>query len=412
MTRYEILEAPSVLGLFPNGVEGLSEVLLDAGLAERLAAARGPLVLPPAFAGGIDPESGVRNATALADYARALADEVGFVLSRGAFPIVLGGDCSILLGSLLALRRRGRHGLLFLDGHADFAHPSEDPAGEAASMDLALATGRGPKVVADIEDRGPLVRDDDVALLGYRVFTDGTDRHLGLHVRDTAILVHDLDDIRRDGLTAALEASLARVARRRSLRVLRPPRRRRPRRCRHACRRLSRPRWPAVQRGRADHQGGTRERQGRGSGAHHLQSGSRSGWIARARARRHARRRTERKRRATRRRVGWVSLPAWRGRYLLAREHQPRSAPLPLPASPDVLRGELEVDSGSGRGVLQVGVLFVSCPLLSQSSREHVGQRRDGQASCPSGYVGQRRWLPRPKLGERDHGGSDGSCQA
>ena len=213
MIRYEILEAPSVLGLFPKGVEGLSRVLLDAGLAERLAAARGPLVTPPAYAGGIDPESGLRNATALADYARALADEVGSVLSRGAFPVVLGGDCSILLGSLLALRRRGRYGLLFLDGHADFAHPSEDPAGEAASMDLALATGRGPRVVADIEGRGPLVRDDDVALLGYRVLTDGTDRHLGTHVRDTAILVRDLDDIRRDGLTAALEASLARVAR-------------------------------------------------------------------------------------------------------------------------------------------------------------------------------------------------------
>ncbi len=213
MTRYEILEAPSVLGLFPKGVEGLSQALLAAGLAERLAATRGPLVRPPAYAGGIDPESGVRNATALADYARALADEVGSVLARGAFPIVLGGDCSILLGPLLALRRRGRYGLLFLDGHADFAHPSEDPAGEAASMDLALATGRGPKVVADIEDRGPLVRDDDVALLGYRVLTDGTDRHLGRHVRDTAILVRDLGDIRRDGLTAALEASLARVAR-------------------------------------------------------------------------------------------------------------------------------------------------------------------------------------------------------
>ena len=213
MTRYEIIEAPSVLGLFPKGVEALPEVLLDAGLAARLAAVRGPLVAAPAYAGGIDPESGLRNAAALADYALALADEAGSSLSRGAFPIVLGGDCSILLGSLLALRRRGRYGLLFLDGHADFAHPSEDPTGEAASMDLALATGRGPKVAADIDGRGPLVRDEDVALLGYRVFTDGTDRHLGTHVRDTAILVHDLDDIRRDGLTAALEASLARVAR-------------------------------------------------------------------------------------------------------------------------------------------------------------------------------------------------------
>jgi arginase len=126
---------------------------------------------------------------------------------------VLGGDCSILLGSLLALRWRGRYGLLFVDGHGDFAHPSEEPTGEAASMDLALVTGRGPRVVADIDGCGPLVRDDDVALLGYRVFSDGTDRHLGTHVRDTAILVRDLNDIRRDGLTAALQASLARVAR-------------------------------------------------------------------------------------------------------------------------------------------------------------------------------------------------------
>jgi arginase len=213
MVRYELIEAPSVLGLFPKGVEHLPQALLDAGLAQRLAAARGPRVTPPAYDGRRDADSGLLNAAALAVYARALADEVGSVLSRGAFPIVLGGDCSILLGSLLALRRRGRYGLLFVDGHADFAHPSEEPAGEAASMDLALATGRGPRVAADIDGRGPLVRDDDVALLGYRAVADGTDRHLGTHVRDTAILVRDLDDIARDGLAAALEASLARVAR-------------------------------------------------------------------------------------------------------------------------------------------------------------------------------------------------------
>ncbi|MFD4693211.1 arginase family protein [Streptomyces sp. NPDC058463] len=45
-----------------------------------------------------------------------LADAVGAALDAGHFPVVLGGDCSILLGNLLALRRRGRYGLLFLDG--------------------------------------------------------------------------------------------------------------------------------------------------------------------------------------------------------------------------------------------------------------------------------------------------------
>jgi arginase len=86
----------------------------------------------------------------------------------GEFPVVLGGDCSIMLGCLLALRRRGRHGLLFLDGHADFYQPEAEPDGEAASMELALATGRGPVVVTDLEGRRPLVRDEDVVVLGRR----------------------------------------------------------------------------------------------------------------------------------------------------------------------------------------------------------------------------------------------------
>lgn len=51
----------------------------------------------------------------------------GEVLDAGDVPIVLGGDCSILLGNLLALRRRGRHGLLFIDGHADFYQPEAEP---------------------------------------------------------------------------------------------------------------------------------------------------------------------------------------------------------------------------------------------------------------------------------------------
>lgn len=73
------------------------------------------------------------------------------MLDRGEFPVVL--DCSIMLGNLLALRRRGRFGLLFRDGHADPYQPEAEPNGEAASMDLALATGRGPAVVADLVGR-------------------------------------------------------------------------------------------------------------------------------------------------------------------------------------------------------------------------------------------------------------------
>ena len=55
-----------------------------------------------------------------------------------------------------------------LDGHADFYQPEAEPNGEAASMDLALATGRGPAIVADLDGGGRLVRDKDVVHLGRR----------------------------------------------------------------------------------------------------------------------------------------------------------------------------------------------------------------------------------------------------
>ena len=52
----------------------------------------------------------------------ALAERIGELLDAGERPLVLGGDCSILLGAMLALRRRGRYGLAFVDGHLDFRH--------------------------------------------------------------------------------------------------------------------------------------------------------------------------------------------------------------------------------------------------------------------------------------------------
>ena len=115
-----VIEAPSILGLFPGGVERLPEALLAAGLADGLGARRGGRVSPPTYDRRRDTVTGVLNPTALRDYAHLLAAATGDVLDRGEIPIVLGGDCSILLGNLLALGRRGRHGLLFIDGHADF----------------------------------------------------------------------------------------------------------------------------------------------------------------------------------------------------------------------------------------------------------------------------------------------------
>jgi arginase len=169
MPRYAIVEAPSILGLRPTGVDLLPQTLLAHGLADALRARRAGRIVPAAaYNAQRDPVTLTLNARAIAEYSPQLADAVSGVLEQEEFPVILGGDCSILLGSLLAYRRRGRYGLLFIDGHADFYQPEVDPEGEAASMDLAFVTGRGPEVLTNLEGLKPLVRDEDVVVFGFR----------------------------------------------------------------------------------------------------------------------------------------------------------------------------------------------------------------------------------------------------
>jgi len=146
----------------------MPNVLREHGLLTRLRAEDCGTVVPPPYVHSIDSETKVRNAHAIHDYSLALAGSIGRLLDRGFFPIVLGGDCSILLGVALALRRRGKFGLLFIDGHTDLLTPDNSETGGAAGMDLALVTGTGPRLLTSIEDLAPYVKPEDVAVLGYR----------------------------------------------------------------------------------------------------------------------------------------------------------------------------------------------------------------------------------------------------
>jgi arginase len=203
----ELIDVPCGLGLLPKGVERASAALQAAGLADRLSATRIHRVGCMEASDVRDTETGLLRPRELVEMATRLADVVDVVLASGSMPVVIGGDCSNVLGSMLALRRRGRYGLLYLDGHADFWHPTEDDLGEAASVDLALATGRGPELLTDLEGLKPLVRDEDVAILGYR--SSINDAYLGRHVRDTQISVHELAEIRVEGLERSLAHALS-----------------------------------------------------------------------------------------------------------------------------------------------------------------------------------------------------------
>jgi arginase len=206
----QVIEVPSPLGLRPSGLEYAPDALRRAGLHQRIGCPDAVRIDVPPYDDVRDPETGILNPRGIAAVARDVASAVDATLDAGRFPVLLGGDCSIVLGPLLALRRRGRYGLAFLDGHADFQHPSDEPNGEVASLDLAVATGRGPDVLTDLDGLRPLVRDQDVALLGYRVLDDN-DHFLDEHIRSTAITVADLAEVRKTGTGRALEKTLATV---------------------------------------------------------------------------------------------------------------------------------------------------------------------------------------------------------
>ncbi|MBY3366794.1 arginase family protein [Rhizobium laguerreae] len=132
---YAILEAPSTLGLATEGVEHLPDRLMDLGLAERIHAHRAERLAVPPKDPMPDPETGILNARAIAAWSPKLADAVEAVLDSGRFPVVLGGDCTILMGSMLAFRRRGRYGLFFIDGNADFFQPEAEPQAAREAVD-------------------------------------------------------------------------------------------------------------------------------------------------------------------------------------------------------------------------------------------------------------------------------------
>lgn len=176
MSGISILEAPSALGHVPEhrGVELAPRRLLEEGIAEGLGAVEAGRVAAVGYSAERDQVTQVMNVAPLVEYSSRLADAVGDVIDAERFGLVLGGDCSILLGAMLGLRRRGRYGLLYIDGHADFWQPQRSPIGGAASAsDLAFATGFGPRALTELEGFAPLVRPRDVVVFANR---DGAER--------------------------------------------------------------------------------------------------------------------------------------------------------------------------------------------------------------------------------------------
>jgi arginase len=222
MKNISIISAPSNLGLRPeqngklSGVSKLPEALLRHGLQEKLNAGLEAEIAVPPYVRERDAETYILNPHGIREVALKLGAEVEKAVRNDKFPLVLGGDCSILLGNLLGLKRIGRYGLFFLDGHADFYLPDRELNDSGvAGMDLAFAVGRGADVLSNIDGQKPLVREEDVVVFGYRDMEEA-ERLQMPKLAATGLHTYNLPEVRKIGLETAVEAGLE-IFRRRNL---------------------------------------------------------------------------------------------------------------------------------------------------------------------------------------------------
>jgi arginase len=138
-----------------------------------------------------------------------IARLVSHTVSDGFFPIVLGGDHSVALGTLAGLRDiHGPGGVIWIDAHGDLNSPETSPSGNVHGMVLAAALGLAGERFRDEGWGLPAVEPGRVALVGVRSLDDG-EREL---LRDNDVKVFTMSDLDRLGVERSVREALAHVA--------------------------------------------------------------------------------------------------------------------------------------------------------------------------------------------------------
>jgi arginase len=202
---------PSNLGLSPvgnrqQGTWRAPQTLLDAGLARALDTDEVFSLERPEYRFDAQPGTRIRNGVSIRAFSLQVGEKVTDILRRGRFPVVIGGDCSVLLGGLYGSRVAGGRGLVHVDGHSDFYHPANYDTsrrlGAVAGMDLALASGRGEDLLTSWPRIGkPLADDADIVQIGQR---DG-------RLTGTGITQWTVQRVLADGVEVSARAVVARL---------------------------------------------------------------------------------------------------------------------------------------------------------------------------------------------------------
>jgi arginase len=212
-----VLGVPMDLGSGRRGVDMGPSAIRIAGLHDRLRELGHSVV----DEGDLDIKNieelkvGDVRARFLAEIARAsrqVATKVGRIIERKQFPLVLGGDHSISVGTvsgIVAAARAdgGKIGLLWIDAHGDINTPDTSPSGNIHGMPVAALLGEGPPELTSIGGEGRKVDPANVALVGIRSLDDGEKARL----KRFGVQVHTMSDVDRHGIHRTMKKALARV---------------------------------------------------------------------------------------------------------------------------------------------------------------------------------------------------------
>lgn len=200
---------PTSLGLRPPapdrvpGTYKAPDALMNAGLLTMLNAIDGGRIEPRPYAPDIEAATNVRNRRAICLYSWFIAQMVSSLVPDGvSFPLLIGGDCSILIGAAIGLKRVGRYGLIFMDGHTDFQTPETSESKAAAGMDLAIITGYGADKLTNMENLKPYMRESDIVVFGNRDIEDRATYYAKL-IFETDVSMITLDYARQLGIELA-----------------------------------------------------------------------------------------------------------------------------------------------------------------------------------------------------------------
>ncbi|MGP8125814.1 MAG: arginase [Nitrososphaerales archaeon] len=134
-----------------------------------------------------------------------IADRVAECVHKRSFPLVLGGDQSVSIGTAAGLAREGnRRGIIWMDAHGDFNTHETSPSGNIHGMALAAILGYGHPKLSRLGGPGPKALEQNTVLIGGRSF-DPAEANAISRSRMTVFTMREIDEL---GMKRVIDESL------------------------------------------------------------------------------------------------------------------------------------------------------------------------------------------------------------